>query len=625
MKCKVCGGSLKLENGIYVCENCHNKFEIASFYENAEVVIAYIESDEFGRRSKDSVVAQDIYNKLSVANINTFYQRISASDLSDDDFDKAYNIAQNSAKVIILLAGSKENFEKIILENSGLFSGKKVLPVYFDINAYDLPRELSAYQALNYNNVGSVTDLSKNILTILGRESEVNVFEVKDKKAAKRKRIITITTLSLLLVTIVSALYIVFGTTLVLPSKKYSKAEKLISNQQYADAIQILCKIEDYKNSKDLLQNAYGQYIGYYQNAEGNVGLHINISNGLRADIEITETLLDSSIVKIIESSQVEENVIKFGFNDSQNNQGDVTLELRNDGINLIKTLDNSNNNSVDTFFVLTEKSDQPILKELNAEVLLEWLEKKISMTQIEAQGYEVVEHSQLERDGLNRLYNIKNTDVILALFGLDISKPYDGYENMEELNDKILFGCIAPAKAVIPEYIGKPYEPFVKNNVLYWPGANLGESGGERNLSIDVYEDTGETVISEDTPIAFATKKTLREFNWESLLMNVFRMKVEKQAKVKYNLIADAWCYGEYEAENDTHQLYSIGTDSLNDNMSYALFKINKTTQAVEFITEAPKITSDWGGLEKVDWEMLYPELAIEFPINRYNVEYSN
>ena len=56
-----------------------------------------------------------------------------------------------------------------------------------------------------------------------------------------------------------TAIYIVFGTTYVLPSKKYDKAEQLISEQKYVDAIDILDALKDYKNSQNLLKNLYAQ------------------------------------------------------------------------------------------------------------------------------------------------------------------------------------------------------------------------------------------------------------------------------------------------------------------------------------------------------------------------------
>ena len=43
-----------------------------------------------------------------------------------------------------------------------MLDNKQIIPVYAEMDAYDIPKELSKYQALNYDSVGSITDLIKN-------------------------------------------------------------------------------------------------------------------------------------------------------------------------------------------------------------------------------------------------------------------------------------------------------------------------------------------------------------------------------------------------------------------------------------------------------------------------------
>ena len=64
MRCKNCGAELTAKNGLYICESCGSTSEISLGYEVSDVYIAYIESDEQGRRTKDSIIGQEIYNKL---------------------------------------------------------------------------------------------------------------------------------------------------------------------------------------------------------------------------------------------------------------------------------------------------------------------------------------------------------------------------------------------------------------------------------------------------------------------------------------------------------------------------------------------------------------------------------
>ena len=60
----------------------------------------------------------------------------------------------------------------------------------------------------------------------------------------------------------------------------------------------------------------------------------------------------------------------------------------------------------------LAEKSDQPITKEIDRKTLLNWLETKISMSQIKALGYEIEEYSLMERNGF---FHVQNQSSILA------------------------------------------------------------------------------------------------------------------------------------------------------------------------------------------------------------------
>lgn len=610
MKCENCGGALKLVNGAYECEHCHSRYAKDPLYENTEVAIRYVEADDFGRRTKDSLIAQNVYSRLEALNINTFYQHASVEDLSGEEMERACTSATDSAKILIILAGSEEHFSKLLSQNKELLSKKKIIPIYFDMNAYDMPSEISAYQAVNLDNVGAIEDLAKNILILLGRNNESDDLKANKKAFSKKKKITLITCITLITILMCTAIYIVFGTAYVLPSKKYDKAEQLISEQKYVDAIDILDALKDYKNSQNLLKNIYAQYDGYYLDNKSGVGLHINITGASRADVAITIVTSKNTVVKITESAAISKNAIHFEYNDSQNNQGTVNIILKNDGIDLTV----SSNNEKNIFFALAEKSDQPISKEIDRKTLLNWLETKISMSQIKALGYEIEEYSLMERDGLNRLYQIKNTDIILAMFGLDISEGADRGEG-KELSDKILFGIMAPADIICPDCVGKEYEPFIENDVLYWPGADVGE--GPIGLDMGVYSESKESKITSNTQIGLASKNILTPENWESIMNEILKEKVESYGDEYYALSADNGGSATYLAESKTHMLFAFDASYLDDRDSYALFNINRTTRDVTFVGEVQHTFDD---AENSDWQLYYPELESEFTINRYD-----
>lgn len=610
MKCENCGGAVKLVNGAYECEHCHSRYAKDPLYENTEVAICYVEADDFGRRTKDSLIAQNVYSRLEALNINTFYQHASVEDLSGEEMERACASATDSAKILIILAGSEEHFSKLLSQNKELLSKKKIIPIYFDMNAYDMPSEISAYQAVNLDNVGAIEDLAKNILILLGRNNEADDLKANKKAFSKKKKITLITCITLITILMCTAIYIVFGTAYVLPSKKYDKAEQLISEQKYVDAIDILDALKDYKNSQNLLKNIYAQYDGYYLDNKSGVGLHINITGASRADVAITIVTSKNTVVKITESAAISKSAIHFEYNDSQNNQGTVNIILKNDGIDLTV----SSNNEKNIFFALAEKSDQPITKEIDRKTLLNWLETKISMSQIKALGYEIEEYSLMERDGLNRLYQIKNTDIILAMFGLDISEGADRGEG-KELSDKILFGIMAPADIICPDCVGKEYEPFIENDVLYWPGADVGE--GPIGLDMGVYSESKESKITSNTQIGLASKNILTPENWESIMNEILKEKVESYGDEYYALSADNGGSATYLAESKTHMLFAFDASYLDDRDSYALFNINRTTRDVTFVGEVQHTFDD---AENSDWQLYYPELESEFTINRYD-----
>lgn len=609
MKCENCGGALKLVNGAYECEHCHSRYAKDPLYENTEVAIRYVEADDFGRRTKDSLIAQNVYSRLEALNINTFYQHASVEDLSGEEMERACASAADSAKILIILAGSEEHFSKLLSQNKELLSKKKIIPIYFDMNAYDMPSEISAYQAVNLDNVGAIEDLAKNILILLGRNNEADDLKANKKAFSKKKKITLITCITLITILMCSAIYIVFGTAYVLPSKKYDKAGQLISEQKYVDAIDILDALKDYKNSQNLLKNIYAQYSGYYYDKESNVGLHINIVEDSRADVAITIVTSKNTVVKITESAAITKNEIHFEYNDSQNNHGTVNIILKNDGIDLTISSDDERN----IFFALAGKSDQPVTKAIDRKTLLNWLETKISMSQIKALGYEIEEYRLMERDGLNRLYQIKNTDIILAMFGLDISEGADRGEG-KELNDKILFGIMAPADIICPDCVGKEYEPFIENDVLYWPGADVGE--GPIGLDMGVYSESKESKITSNTQIGLASKNILTPENWESIMNEILKEKVESYGDEYYALSADNGGSATYLAENKTHMLFAYYNRDMSLRNLYALFKIDRTTREVTFVGEVPSVFSE----EDADWKLYYPELENEFTINRYD-----
>lgn len=496
MKCTICGGETRFQNGVYICENCGIKQQIETFFENIDVFICYKETDEWGRRTKDSVVAQDIYNNFQNANINTFFKRISAADLINENYEKAYRIAMDRAKVVIICANSKENFVKLLEENGFRFTNKKVIPVYSTINANQLPEQLGKLQAVNYDNIGAISDLIKNILRILGRDEEVDIENIVNEQIRKKRKCLIKTMFCILIVLILGLSYIVFGTPYVLKSKKYSYAENLMNNGQYLEAAEIFGSLGDYKNASDTTKKIFDRYDGYY-NKENTVGLHLNTEDNSNVEIEIT-FFHNNKKLKASASAKIVDNTIDFYYRDSEKKQGEGRIELYNEQVKLmLQTENNLLPENSEFVFNLSNKSDVPLFKQITGNDLKKWLTDQVGLDYITGLGYEIENVPTNWQDGCH-LYNIKNTNISLIMV--------PEYQSGDFYSPEELRSFSAPASVISPDLIGKKGEIVVRDEIVYVPFGNLDAFGPVWN------DEFSEKVIKEDTVIGIIKKSAITE-----------------------------------------------------------------------------------------------------------------
>ncbi len=159
--------------------------EISQKEEPFDVFICYKETDEKGKRSKDSVLAHDLYRELTRDGYKVFFARETLSGRMGLAYEPYIFSALNSAKVMVVLGTKKEYFEAVWVRNEwSRFLGqikngekKTLIPVYKDIDAYDLPQEFSNLQAVNMDRVGYLQEL------ISGVENIVKIYHHKDEEA----------------------------------------------------------------------------------------------------------------------------------------------------------------------------------------------------------------------------------------------------------------------------------------------------------------------------------------------------------------------------------------------------------------------------------------------------------
>ena len=142
-----------------------------------DVFICYKETDSSGRRTQDSVLANELYHQLTQEGFKVFFSRITLEDKLGTAYEPYIFAALNSAKVMVVLGTKPEYFSAVwvknewnrylaLVKNSG---GKKVLiPAYRDMDPYDLPEEFSHLQAQDMSKLGFMQDLIRGIQKILG-------------------------------------------------------------------------------------------------------------------------------------------------------------------------------------------------------------------------------------------------------------------------------------------------------------------------------------------------------------------------------------------------------------------------------------------------------------------------
>ena len=144
-----------------------------------DVFICYKETDANGRRTPDSVLAQELYYQLTQEGFKVFFARITLEDKLGSAYEPYIFAALNSAKVMVVLGTRPEHFKAVWVRNEwsrylALIkngASKVLIPAYRDMDPYDLPDEFSHLQAQDMSKLGFMQDLIRGIKKIVGVEA----------------------------------------------------------------------------------------------------------------------------------------------------------------------------------------------------------------------------------------------------------------------------------------------------------------------------------------------------------------------------------------------------------------------------------------------------------------------
>ena len=139
-----------------------------------DVFICYKETDNSGRRTPDSVLANDLYHQLTQEGFKVFFSRITLEDKLGTAYEPYIFAALNSAKVMVVIGTKPEYFNAVWVKNEWsrylalIKNGAKkmLIPAYKDMDPYELPDEFSHLQAQDMSKLGFMQDLIRGIKKI---------------------------------------------------------------------------------------------------------------------------------------------------------------------------------------------------------------------------------------------------------------------------------------------------------------------------------------------------------------------------------------------------------------------------------------------------------------------------
>ena len=151
---------------------------LAQKEENYDVFICYKETDENGRRTQDSVIANDIYYQLKQEGFKVFYAAITLEGKLGSAYEPIIFAALNSAKVMLAIGTKPEYFNAVWVKNEWSRyikiikkdRSKLLIPCYRDMDAYDLPEEFSHLQAQDMSKIGFINDIVRGIQKVIKKD-----------------------------------------------------------------------------------------------------------------------------------------------------------------------------------------------------------------------------------------------------------------------------------------------------------------------------------------------------------------------------------------------------------------------------------------------------------------------
>jgi len=136
-----------------------------------DIFISYKETTDGGARTKDSVLAQNLYDRLIKEGYQVFFSRVTLEDKVGAQYEPFIFSALNSAKVMLVVGTDPDHFKAPWVKNEwGRYlsilkkeGGRLLIPCFKDMTIDELPEELTLFQCQDMSKIGFEQDLIRGI------------------------------------------------------------------------------------------------------------------------------------------------------------------------------------------------------------------------------------------------------------------------------------------------------------------------------------------------------------------------------------------------------------------------------------------------------------------------------
>lgn len=216
-----------------------------------DIFISYKETGENGARTKDSIKAQELYDKLTAEGYKVFFSRITLEDKSGTEYEPYIYAALASSKIMLVIGSSKDNLEAVWVKNEWSRylsfvqrdSEKTLIPLYFDMDKADLPEEFAHLTTYDMTVDGFEQELIRGIKKLI----PLPVMLLERKKKFRKK--LKIAGVAVLVLAVIGGIASV-PWFMKLPD--YNAAMQLYYDKNYPEATWAFADLGSYRDSEEM-------------------------------------------------------------------------------------------------------------------------------------------------------------------------------------------------------------------------------------------------------------------------------------------------------------------------------------------------------------------------------------